>query len=140
MSKVSLDDSIDDVDNQPSDLREFLRNDSAMVPMNKFILLLIVFVSVQMCVFLRGGKGLKSFIGLTTCSIGYWIVCGAILVVALVSLLVIRIYTKKWQREKQDIVTKYGLEEKYKGDLDLSDRGAFYRIAGAGRKGRGDDS
>ncbi|CAD8115899.1 unnamed protein product [Paramecium primaurelia] len=57
--------------------------DQQIIPLYKFLLLLIIFMIVQCVLMIRGGKKQQSFIGIQYCSDVYWITTGMIIVVLL---------------------------------------------------------
>ncbi|CAK84040.1 unnamed protein product (macronuclear) [Paramecium tetraurelia] len=71
---------------------QYKSEDQQIIPLYKFLLLLIIFMIVQCVLMIRGGKKQQSFIGIQYCSDGklinnnqavYWITTGMIIVVLL---------------------------------------------------------
>ncbi|KAL4466079.1 hypothetical protein ABPG74_004316 [Tetrahymena malaccensis] len=113
-------------------LEAFYKEEYKQVPTKKLILLVVVFFSVQMLVFIRGGKGLKSFVGITTCSVSYWITNAGILVLALVAVFVIRYFLLKWEKNKKIFIEKFNLKDEFAEDLDVTNNIMYAKISIAG--------
>lgn len=64
-----------------------------------------------MLVFLRGGKGLKSFANISVCSPAYWGVNISIVIVVFFAAYLIRNFLLRWDLQKKEIILKYGVEE-----------------------------
>jgi len=94
-------------------VQTLLKEESKQIPAKKILLLILIFSSVQLLVFLRGGKGLGSFVGITTCSTWYWIICFLIVIIAFVAFIVVRKITTKWDKDKQILIEKYSLQSHF---------------------------
>ncbi|EAR87541.1 sulfite exporter TauE/SafE (macronuclear) [Tetrahymena thermophila SB210] len=114
------------------ELEAFYQEEYKQVPTKKLILLIVVFFSVQMLVFIRGGKGLSSFVGITTCSTAYWVTNGGIVLLAFVAAFVIRFFLQKWEKNKRIFIEKYHLEDEFASDLDVNNNMNYIKISLAG--------
>ncbi|KAL4495188.1 hypothetical protein ABPG72_007295 [Tetrahymena utriculariae] len=110
----------------------FYKQEYKQIPTKKIVLLIVVFFSVQMLVFIRGGKSLNSFVGITTCSNTYWITNGGIVLLAFVAVFVIRFFLQKWEKNKRIYIKKYHLEDEFAGDLDVNNNMKYIKISLAG--------
>ncbi|KAL4485789.1 hypothetical protein ABPG72_012329 [Tetrahymena utriculariae] len=110
----------------------FYQQEYQQIPTKKIVLLVVVFFSVQMLVFIRGGKGLSSFVGITTCSTTYWIANGGIVLLAFVAVFVIRFFLQKWEKNKRIYIKKYHLEAEFASDLDVNNNMKYIKISLAG--------
>ncbi|KAL4485787.1 hypothetical protein ABPG72_012327 [Tetrahymena utriculariae] len=113
-------------------LEEFYKEEYKQVPTKKLILLIVVFFSVQMLVFIRGGKGLKSFVGITTCSISYWITNAGILLLAIIAVFAIRFFLLKWEKNKKVLIEKFNLKDEFADNLDVTNNIMYLKISMAG--------
>ncbi|KAL4466077.1 hypothetical protein ABPG74_004314 [Tetrahymena malaccensis] len=114
------------------ELEAFYQEEYKQVPTKKLVLLIVVFFSVQMLVFIRGGKGLSSFVGITTCSTTYWITNGGIVLLAFVAVFVIRYFLQKWEKNKRIFIEKYHLEDEFANDIDVNNKMKYLKISIAG--------
>ncbi|EGR33919.1 hypothetical protein IMG5_031030 [Ichthyophthirius multifiliis] len=118
--------------NDPGELKCFLMQEERQYPLNKLLILMFVFVSIQFLIFLRGGKGVGSFIGIKICSNSYWLLSAGILVYSLVVSYFIKIFISRNEIQKKMIFQKYGLEEYFKDDFDISDNKKYFIIWASG--------
>ncbi|EAR87544.2 sulfite exporter TauE/SafE (macronuclear) [Tetrahymena thermophila SB210] len=114
------------------ELKAFYDEEYQQFPKKKILLLVIIFCIIQYIVFQRGGKGLQSFVGIKTCSASYWVSNGAILVLCVAAIFVIRYYLLKWTKNKNEIIKKYNLQKEFEGDFNVLNKTHYFVVLLAG--------